>query len=85
MYMTHARGAMRRNSHAIEKKQNDTRGLLVRAPVSLPCVLLKELRVVGLFCTKTYLRGEVPFVAPRQWASLQRRAGIREHRNATTV
>ena len=34
--MTHARGAMRQNSHAIEKKQNYTRGLLVRAPVSLP-------------------------------------------------
>ena len=48
-------------------------------------VSLKELRVVGHFCTKTYLGGEVPFSAARQRASLQRRAGIREHCDATTV
>ena len=51
MYMAHARGAMRRNSHSIEKKQNDTRGLLVPAPLSLPCMLTSDvmmLSVVGM-------------------------------------
>ena len=41
MYMTHARGAMRRNSHAIEKKSTGVKSqknCQSRAPVSLPCV-----------------------------------------------
>ena len=44
MYMTHAHGAMRKNSHAIEReKVHGCQKSNVYAPVSLPCALLDDL------------------------------------------
>ena len=79
--MTHARGAMRRNSHAIEKKQNDTRGLLVNDKKEFQVTFDMELKSFMPVFESGILLPEIDFITKQAIKSNPNASGVGQLRS----